>query len=41
MKEIHCVVTDESTPEDYLRQLAEAGISVVRATEDEDSANVA
>jgi DeoR/GlpR family transcriptional regulator of sugar metabolism len=41
VKEIHCVVTDETTPEDYLRQLDEAGIRVVRATADEDSANVA
>jgi DeoR/GlpR family transcriptional regulator of sugar metabolism len=41
VKEVHCVVTDESTPADDLRQLAEAGIRVVRAAEDEDSANVA
>lgn len=41
IKEIHCVMTDKGTPENYIRQLSEAGIEVRQAADIEDTANVA
>jgi DeoR family transcriptional regulator of aga operon len=40
-KEIHCVVTDKATPGADLAPLADAGIEVLIAKDDEDDANVA
>ncbi len=41
IKEIHCVVTDRGTPEEYLRELAETGVDVRRAADSEEAVHVA